>query len=123
MSNLLQPGPSIPLQILGYRDDGQWVALALEMDLRGYGQTFDQALDELAGAIEAQIELALEKDCPEILYFPAEPFYFQMYERAKMSALSTFGRPRHRQPDVEARSWEVPASRKVPVAGDCHATA
>ena len=34
------------LDVLGYRErEGEWVALALEMDLRGYGATYDQALD------------------------------------------------------------------------------
>jgi hypothetical protein len=29
---------NVTLNILGYREDNEWVALALEMDLRGYGR-------------------------------------------------------------------------------------
>ena len=37
----------LSINVLGYREEGQWVALALEMDLRGYGETFEAALREL----------------------------------------------------------------------------
>jgi len=31
----------VTLNILGYREESEWVALALEMDLRGCGKTFE----------------------------------------------------------------------------------
>jgi hypothetical protein len=37
----------VTLNIPGYFEDSEWVALALEMDLRGYGKTFYKALEDL----------------------------------------------------------------------------
>ena len=61
------------LNVLGYREQDEWVALAMEMDLRGYGSTFSEALEELADLVQTQIEFAQFKDQPELIWKPAEP--------------------------------------------------
>ncbi|HKI86373.1 MAG TPA: hypothetical protein VKA53_06485, partial [Thermoanaerobaculia bacterium] len=48
----------IKLRVLGYQEDGEWVALALEMDLRGYGETFQGALVELRDLVATQLSFA-----------------------------------------------------------------
>ena len=71
----------IPLhvRVLGYREDGEWVALALDMDLHGCGKTFEDALKELSECVDVQVSAALEKGNLGLLHFPAEKKYFGMY--------------------------------------------
>ena len=67
------------IRVLGYKEDGEWVALALEMDLRGFGATFGEALVELRGLIEAQVASAIEEGHPEAILFPAEQNWFKKW--------------------------------------------
>jgi hypothetical protein len=73
----------VTLNVLGYQEDGEWVALALEMDLRGYGQTFTQAQEELDSLIEAQFSFAAKKGQPELIWHKAEPKYWRRFYDAK----------------------------------------
>lgn len=67
------------LNVLGYQEDGEWVALALEMDLRGYGRTFEAALKELTGLVETQIRFAQFKGQPEMIWKASEPVWFERF--------------------------------------------
>lgn len=67
------------LNVLGVREDGAWCAIALEMSLRGYGETFDAALDALVEAVEAQVTFAVQHDNLDQIFVPAEPHYFRLY--------------------------------------------
>ncbi len=73
----------LTLNILCYPEDGEWVALALEMDIRGYGATPDDAWSELRGLVDAQIAFAKEKGAPELIWFSAEDRYWDMYREAQ----------------------------------------
>jgi hypothetical protein len=55
---------SVAFNVLGYRDEGGWVALALEMDLRGYGSTFEEAQKDLTYLVAMQIGFARSKGQP-----------------------------------------------------------
>ncbi|NJL29230.1 MAG: hypothetical protein HC897_15795 [Thermoanaerobaculia bacterium] len=68
--------------VLGYREEGEWVALALEMDLRAFGQTFEAALEELAELVEMKISFAIQKQQPEMIWRRAAQEYFALYEKA-----------------------------------------
>ncbi|HXO20635.1 MAG TPA: hypothetical protein VOA87_12010 [Thermoanaerobaculia bacterium] len=83
----------IALSVLGFQEDEQWVALALEMDLRGYGQTFEEAVDDLRDLVILQIRFALFKDQPEMVWRPAEPVWFQLFAELRSTRLRSFGRP------------------------------
>ena len=72
-----------PISILGYREEKEWVALALEMDIRGFGPTFEEALDDLRDLVLMQVSFALSQDKPEMIWKNAEPVYFQLYETAR----------------------------------------
>ena len=63
------------LRVLGYREDEEWCALCLEMDLRGYGQTFEDALKELSAAVLNQFTFAIQMDNPDLLLRKAEIKY------------------------------------------------
>ena len=75
------------LDVLGVREDGAWCAIALEMSLRGYGETFDDALDALVEAIEAQVTFAVQHDNLDQIFVPAEPHYFRLHADVKRAAL------------------------------------
>ena len=68
------PDQTILLNVLGYREEeaeAGWVALALEMDLRGYGTTFEAALEELKELVSMQISFSRFKGQPELIWKPA----------------------------------------------------
>lgn len=87
--------PDPVAQVLGYREDGDWVALALEMDLRGHGKSFEEALDDLSESVSMQISFAHSKGQPDMIWRPAEPIYFQLFSQVRNQLLhEAFQRPR-----------------------------
>ncbi len=85
-----------PLSVLGYREDGEWVALCLEMDLRGYGKTLDEARDELDELATLQLRFARFKGQPELVWKPAEPMYWRLFDgalREQVRALASAKQP------------------------------
>lgn len=84
----LQSPPS--LSVLGYEEEGEWVAVALEMDLRGYGATFQEATEELHELVATQIDFARFKKQPELIWKPAEPIYWRLFEAARRDRLQEF---------------------------------
>lgn len=77
----------IVLSVLGYREGDEWVALALDVDLRGYGATFEEALEELGDLVSAQFDFARFKGQPQMFLHPAAPEYFHLYASARTSQL------------------------------------
>ena len=77
----------LALNVLGYREDGEWCALALDMDLRGYGRTFEEALEELRGCVVEQIGFARFKNQLETIWRPAEPEYFKRFEEVRKACI------------------------------------
>ena len=82
-----EAGMELAINVLGVREDGAWCAIALEMSLRGYGETFPEALVELTQAIEAQVSFAVQHDNLDQILIPAEPHYFRLYADIKREAL------------------------------------
>jgi len=70
-------------RILGYEEDGQWVAVVLEMDLCGYGPTWEAARQEAEDMAHCQISFALQKGEPDLIFRPAEAKYFEYYDQAQ----------------------------------------
>ena len=75
------------LNVLGYQEDGEWVALALEMDLRGYGSTFGEALGELRDLVMMQISFALFKGQPDMIWRSADAVWFELFAEARRERL------------------------------------
>lgn len=73
----------VTVSVLGFQEDGEWCALALEMDLRGYGQTFDEALEDLHDAMTMQIGFAQYKGETDMIFHPAEPMYFSLFAQVR----------------------------------------
>lgn len=83
---------SVTMSVLGYREDDEWCALALEMDLRGYGRTFREALDDLRDSMTMQIGFAHFKDELDMIFHPAEPVYFSLYAQVRNDHLTTLAK-------------------------------
>ena len=80
---------SVPgLSVLGYREDGDWVAHALEMDVIGVGDTWEEALSELDGNIHAQIAFAKDLGDDSLIFRPAPAEFFDMFKKETFPARS-----------------------------------
>ena len=73
----------VTVSVLGIHEDEEWCALALEMDLRGYGQTFDDALEDLHESMAMQISFCRFKGEPDMIFRPAEPVYFSLFAQVR----------------------------------------
>jgi len=76
----------MPLRVVFYYHEDQWVAHCLEFDLVGCGETRDEALELLTDAIAIQFEVSAETGNSANLFQPADGRYFEMFAR---------GRPTH----------------------------
>src|SRR6266705_2623472 len=75
------------IRVLLSKDDGKFVAHALEMDLVAYGKTEKEAIRELNSLIRNQISFAIEKREEHLMYFRAPDEYFEEWEKAHAAAL------------------------------------
>lgn len=66
-----------------FREDSMWTALALEMNVRGYGATQRAAIEDLIEMLDAQISFAVQKGHPETVWHRAEEKYWRMWEEAR----------------------------------------
>jgi len=80
-------GQELVFGILGYKEKREWVALALEFDIRGYGTTFSAALKQLMDLVETQVAFALFKKQPEMIWKAADPIWFEVYTQARRELL------------------------------------
>ena len=78
-----QESLELAINVLGVREDGAWCAIALEMSLRGYGETFEAALVELREAVDAQVSFAVQNGNLDQIFIPAEPHYLKLYAGAR----------------------------------------
>lgn len=77
----------IQIRVLVCKEDSEYVARALEMDLLGYGKTQAEAIEELKRAIEAQLTFSHQKNAKNLLEFPADEEYFERWENAQKMAI------------------------------------
>lgn len=71
------------ISVLGFREDGSWCALGLEVGIRGYGETFEEACDDLEDLVLMQVSFAVFKGCADMIRYPAEAVYFDLFSRQK----------------------------------------
>lgn len=77
----------IALRVVFYRDEGRWIAHCLEFDLCGDGDTREDALESLTGAIRVQVDELLEHGNPKNLFTPADGRFFEMFAAGKDIAM------------------------------------
>jgi len=68
------------VRVVGLMEDDLWYARALELNLLGYGESFAEALDDLKGAIDAQVCYAARHGSLSTICWSANRRYFDLYE-------------------------------------------
>ena len=76
---------TLRLRVVLYREDGLWVAHALEMDLIGTGATETAALRELRSNVDAQLSFAKQEKANPFRPAPAE--ILKLWEDANLAAI------------------------------------
>lgn len=71
------------VNIFVFREDLEWTALALEMDVRGYGTSSRAAIKDLVEMLTAQVSYAVQMGHPETVWHPAEEMYWRRWEEAR----------------------------------------
>ena len=72
------------VRIVGLVEDNLWYARALDLNLLGYGESFAKALEDLKGAIDAQVCYAARHNNLNTIYWSANQRYVDLYdERAE----------------------------------------
>jgi hypothetical protein len=71
------------VSVVVFREDSAFTAVALEMDVRGYGPTSADAIADLMEMLEAQVNYAVEMGHPETVWHRAEEQYWSMFEDAR----------------------------------------
>ncbi len=74
-------------RVLCIIEEDQWCAIALDMSLRGYGDTIEEATVQLWNAIEAQVSFAIMQDNLNEVFVPDEPHYFELFDNLKREAI------------------------------------
>jgi hypothetical protein len=77
----------IPMRVLIYKEDDEFVAHALEMDLVGYGVTQNKAIEDLMTMVFCQLSFAHQKQDAGLLMFSAPQEYLDRWEAARKTAL------------------------------------
>ena len=72
----------IPLRVVFYQDEGDWIAHCLEFDLLGDGPTKEEAARQLEKAIATQFECFLENRDINNLFCPAPAEIQRMFAEA-----------------------------------------
>jgi thiamine monophosphate kinase len=75
------------VRILLTRDDDKYVAHALEMDLVAYGDTEEEAVEEVASLMKNQISFAIQRGEQHLICFKAPPEFFKEWEKVHASSL------------------------------------
>lgn len=81
------------VSVLGYMEEGRYVAHCLEFDIRGWGDSPDEALDVLNEMLAMQISFAVQFDELDLLDRPADERYFQAFnEYRRREVINSFKR-------------------------------
>ena len=75
------------IRVLIYKQDDEFIAHALEMDIPAYGATEEAAKKELENLVENQLSFAASKGKQEMIYFPAPQEFFDRWETAHRAYL------------------------------------
>jgi hypothetical protein len=78
------------IRILGYKEDGLWVAHCLEMDLIGVDRRWPKARQKLLEAISAQVSFAHFKKQFGLLWKPAPTWVFAVFEKVLEESIKSY---------------------------------
>lgn len=105
----------LPLRIVFYYEEDRWVAHCLEFDLVGCGESKEEALRFLEGAISTQAQIAIDDDCPDNLFAPADSRFWAMWATGKHVALG--------QLEIQIIQFDTAGTEFREVSNDGHAVA
>ncbi len=91
---------SIALKVLGVQEDNGWYAIAIDMNLRGFGKNSEEALDDLLETIEFQINYAIHHGTLDQIFIPADKYYLDLYEKIVIEEI------KQRRMDSESKEHE-----------------
>jgi len=80
---MIEEPKDFEISVILFREGSTWTALALEMDIRGYGSTRKSAVDDALAMIVAQVSFASQMGHVESIWKPAEEKYWRMWEKAR----------------------------------------
>lgn len=83
MTTLRHQHQTFKVSVITFREGDTWTALALEMDLRGYGPTAEAANDDLSEMLMAQVSFAVQMGHPESVWNRAADEYWRMFEEVR----------------------------------------
>ena len=66
-----------------FLEDSSWTALALEMDIRGYGDSAQAAIEDVVEVVMAQVTFAVQMGHPQNAWHAAEEKYWRMFKEAR----------------------------------------
>ena len=75
----------LSFRVLLYKEDGEWTAHALELDLIGSGESEDSALADLHKAVGCQISFAIQKKDISMLSREVPKEYFVRWKESRAS--------------------------------------
>jgi predicted RNase H-like HicB family nuclease len=102
----------VQVRALVYREDGDYVAHALEMDLVAQGKTEKAALAELQHMVACQVSFALQRGELHLIRFPAPREYFDRWEAAQAQTLDALATDKPLKMEARARAVFVPITKK-----------
>ena len=73
----------VPVQIVFYKDENDWIAHCLQFDVCGHGVTKQEALECLSEAVRIQVEDSLKNNNTRNLFSPADSEFFRMFAAGK----------------------------------------
>jgi predicted RNase H-like HicB family nuclease len=82
----------IPLRVVFYQEEGEWIAHCLEFDLCGDGESKAAALESLADAINLQVDFSLKHNSLQNLFTPAPSEIQEKFFAGKNSDETALGR-------------------------------
>jgi len=103
----------ITLSVLGIREDGDWHSIALELDLHGYGASFDDAISDLMDHVKMQISFANQKGEPDLVRFPANGVYWKLFAQANEEQLSDWSYDHQEDREIRAGGFAMPPAHVI----------
>ena len=78
---------TVKVSVLGHKEDGHWVAHALEMDIIGVGDSWQGALAELNGNIRAQVSFARSLGDDSLVFRAAPAHLFRKFNWRRLNSI------------------------------------
>jgi len=102
------------LSILGLREEGdEWHAIALELDLHGYGATYDEAKADLVDHIKMQIAFSMQKGKPELVPFATDVTYWKLFAITHAEQFSAWSQPTSEDRQIRTGGLNLPPAHVI----------